>query len=201
MTSFPRAALVLSLLAPLPALAQGLSGPSTSGASTPSAMPGAVMPGLSGGAAAAPPGLVGMAAPGATAAPGGAGAPLVGTVGTIGDSGAIATHQGKIYETAKVGDPTQGFLTIDNQGAADTLTGLSCPIADTTKLVGADGKTIQKVDVAPGKPATLAVGGPHLALQGTHFQISRGSVIPCTLTFQKAGQIQVLLEARKPPAG
>ena len=200
MTIFRRAALLLSLSAlPLAALAQGLSGPSTSSTG---AMPGAAMPGLSGGAAASPPGLVGMAAPGASAAPGGAAAPVVGTIGTIGDSGAIITHQGKIYETAQVGDATQGFLVIDNQGsAADTLTGLSCPIADTTSLVGSDGKPIKTVEVAPGKPAALAANGPHLALQSTHFQIFRGSVIPCTLTFQKAGQIQVLLKATKPPGG
>ena len=120
----------------------------------------------------------------------------------ISDNGAIVTHHGKIYETTQIGDPTEGFMTIDNRSnTEDTLIGQSCSIADTTTLVGADGKPADKIDIAPGKLATLAANGLHLALQNTHFRIFRGSVIPCTLTFQKAGQLQVLLVATKPPSG
>ncbi len=196
------AAFGLLLALPAAVLAQGLSGPSTAGVSgSAGAMPGAAMPGLSGGPAASPPSLAGINVPAATATPSATAAPLIGTVGEVGASGSIVTHQGIIYETQQIGDATKGFMTIVNEGSADDkLTGLSCPIADSTTLVGADGKPVTKVDVAPNKPAMLTTNGPHLTLQGTHFLISHGSVIPCTLTFQNAGQVQVFLEARKQPA-
>ncbi len=148
-----------------------------------------------------------MGAAGATTAPGAATqpGPLSTTAATVpanpDGAGALVADHGVIYETNTAGDPTQGFLTIQNQGhTTDTLTALACPIADTTTLVGADGKPESNVGVAPGKPLTLSAKGPHLALKSTHLPIYPGSTIPCALTFRNAGPIQVMLYAMKAPS-
>lgn len=129
-------------------------------------------------------------------------APMNGTMmngGSATDGPVMTAFHGKVYQTHKGDLVTQGFLTIQNQGGgADTLTAVSCPIADTTTLVDAGGTTLNNLDVAAGASVVLAPKGLHLQLQTLHFQVYRGSVIPCVLTFHSFGQIEVMLYADKP---
>jgi copper(I)-binding protein len=114
--------------------------------------------------------------------------------------GSIRTDHGAVYEIKTAGTATQGFVTIVNDGdTPDKLSGWACPIADTTDLAGPDGKSLPALDIPARQSVTLDAGGPHLTLTGTHFPITRGSVIPCTLTFDNAGDIQVLLFADPMP--
>lgn len=106
----------------------------------------------------------------------------------------ITAHHGKIYATEKAGVDTEGFIEIYNgANTADTLTGADCAIADTTSIVGSDGKTIDKLAIAPAQSFNLAANGPHLLLSATHFSIDEGGAIPCSLNFQNAGEILVYL--------
>jgi copper(I)-binding protein len=106
----------------------------------------------------------------------------------------VVAHHGKIYQTTKAGVETQGFFEIDNEGSsADAVTRVNCPIADATTIVGAGGKTMDSLTVAPGQNLILTAGGPHLLLQSTHFTVDHGSAVPCSLTFQNAGEISVYL--------
>jgi copper(I)-binding protein len=75
---------------------------------------------------------------------------------------------------------------------------VACPIADTTSLIDAGGTSLNNLDVAAGASVVLAPKGVHLHLQNLHFQVFRGSVIPCMLTFRTFGQIEVMLYAAKP---
>ena len=113
----------------------------------------------------------------------------------------IADH-GTVWRTKDIGAVTQGVIQIHNTSAAgDVLTGWSCPIADTTALVDAAGKPLQSLDIPAGQRVTLAPDGPHLLLRGTHFAVARGSVLPCALTFQNAGDIAVYLNSIPAPKG
>ncbi|MDE8348974.1 MAG: copper chaperone PCu(A)C [Acidocella sp.] len=111
----------------------------------------------------------------------------------------ITVQHGKIYQTAKAGDPTQGFLQIHNSGDADTLTAANCPLADTTSLVGPGHQPIINLAIPANSDVALAANGPHLQLTGTHFPIQFGAIIPCSLTFKSAGVISVFLFAVPAP--
>jgi copper(I)-binding protein len=107
--------------------------------------------------------------------------------------GAITADHGTIVY-APIGGATKAFMNIQNSGTEpDTLTGLDCPIADTTSLVGPDGKPATSLVIPPGKTVVISKDGPMLDLQSVHFIVTYGSVVPCMLTFSNAGQIQILL--------
>jgi copper(I)-binding protein len=111
----------------------------------------------------------------------------------------IVAHHGSIYQTKKAGDPTEGFFDIENTGVADTLTAAICPIADSTTLVGADGKPITGVAVPALQNINLTANGPHLLLQSTHFSVQYGGIIPCSVTFTNAGTLSIFLYATPKP--
>jgi len=111
----------------------------------------------------------------------------------------IVTHHGTIYQTDKAGDPSEGFFEIDNTGAADTLTAVSCPIADVTSLVAADGTPISSLPVPALQNTALTAKTPHILLQHTHFSIQYGGIIPCSATFANAGTMSIFLYAIPKP--
>lgn len=111
----------------------------------------------------------------------------------------ITAHHGTIYQTDKAGDPTLGFFEVGNTGAADTLVSAACPIANTTQLVGPDGTALNSVAIPALQNVTFTPNGPHLALQGTHFSVQYGSIVPCSLTFTNAGTLSIFLYAMPKP--
>jgi periplasmic copper chaperone A len=116
---------------------------------------------------------------------------LVGAAPALADNTASVTlNHGSVWQTAKVGDASQGFLQIHNLGsAADVLTAWSCPVAQATALVDGKGNALPSLTIPAGQTVTLAANGPHLLLQNTSDTIDYGSVVPCSFTFQQAGQI------------
>lgn len=113
----------------------------------------------------------------------------------------VSADHGSVWQTKKIGDTTQGFLQIHNTGAADdVLTAWSCPVADTTELVGADGKPLQSLTIPAGQTVTLSGTGVHLLLESTHDTVDFGSVVPCSFTLQNTGDIAVYLNAVPAPA-
>ncbi|OYV35180.1 MAG: hypothetical protein B7Z80_19135 [Rhodospirillales bacterium 20-64-7] len=114
-------------------------------------------------------------------------------------SGDIIARHGTIYQTTKAGDPTQGFLQIHNISDADVLTGANCPVADTTSLVGPNNQPISNLAIPARQDVALTANGPHLLLTSTHFPVQFGGIIPCSLTFKKAGVVSVFLFAVLPP--
>jgi copper(I)-binding protein len=111
----------------------------------------------------------------------------------------VTAHHGSVYQTGNDAQTTQGFLEIDNLGAADELTGATCPIADTTSLVGADGQPIENLPIPAKQDVRLTPGGTHLMLQSLHFSVQYGGIIPCSLTFAQAGTVSVFLYAKPAP--
>lgn len=114
----------------------------------------------------------------------------------------LRVDHGAVWPVKEIGSATQGFMQIHNNAATgDVLTGWSCPIADTTTLVDSAGKPLQSLDIPAGGSVTLAPGGVHLLLRGTHFAVARGSVLPCAFTFKNAGDIGAYMNEIPAPKG
>jgi len=113
----------------------------------------------------------------------------------------VSVDHGTVWQTVKIGDSTQGFIEIHNSGdQSDVLTSWDCSIADTTTLVDANGKPLTSLNIPAGATVTLAPGGMHLVLQNLHYTVDRGSILPCSLTFQGAGVLGGYLGAVPAPS-
>lgn len=95
-------------------------------------------------------------------------------------------------------DITAGYVIIDNPGAADRLIGASSPMAGSIELhthTMADGmmqmRKVDSFDLPTGGTLTLASGGDHLMLFGVKPELASAETIPVTLTFEKAGAVEV----------
>lgn len=95
-----------------------------------------------------------------------------------------------------------GYLTIANTGAEpDRLVGASSPVATEVqlhemKMEGDLMKMAERPDGVPvpaGETVTLAPGGLHMMFMGLKQALVEGTTIPVTLTFEKAGSIDILL--------
>lgn len=102
-----------------------------------------------------------------------------------------------------------GFLTIINTGAeADRLVSASAAIAKETQIheMAMEGDVMKMrqlkdgVEVPAGESVTLEPGGMHLMFMGLNGAIKEGDVVPLTLTFEKAGTVDVELVAGAPAA-
>lgn len=93
------------------------------------------------------------------------------------------------------GDNVGLFLTLANDGnGSDALTSVSAPAATSVALrVGAtDRKEGIHVEVPPGGVASLQYpGGPHFELVELKHDIGRGTFLPVTFHFQRAGDVEV----------
>ena len=97
------------------------------------------------------------------------------------------------------------FLTIVNTGPAEHLTGVASSVAGKVELhESIDDKGVMKMrpisDLAipAGKTVTLAPGGYHVMLIGLKQALTAGEHAPVTLTFEKAGKVEVDAVVVKP---
>ena len=96
-----------------------------------------------------------------------------------------------------------GYLTIENKGAApDRLVGGTTDAAgklEVHEMSMTNGvMTMRPVDsgltIAPGKTVKLAPGGYHLMMFDLKAPLKQGDKVPVTLTFEKAGQVKLMLD-------
>ncbi len=114
----------------------------------------------------------------------------------------VRLDNGSVWQTTAKETSTEGFLQIHNDGPTeDVLTAWSCPDADNTGLMGKDGKALTQLVIPAGQAVTLAPGGMYLALSGLHYPVERGSILPCSFTFQQAGLLGGFLNGVKKPKG
>ncbi|WP_018698540.1 copper chaperone PCu(A)C [Amorphus coralli] len=101
------------------------------------------------------------------------------------------------------------FLIIVNEGTeADTLIGAASPVAGRVELhtmTMDDGVMKMRqikggIEISPGDTATLAPGGNHVMLMDLKEQIVTGKTVPLTLTFEKAGSVDIDLAVSPPGA-
>jgi copper(I)-binding protein len=100
-----------------------------------------------------------------------------------------------------------GFFTMTNNGASpDRLIAASSPAADkieihAIKVVGSGIAMCPLKDglvLAPGVTLTLKPRGYHLLLTGLRKPLTAGTSLPVTLTFEKAGSIDIELAVEAP---
>jgi copper(I)-binding protein len=95
-----------------------------------------------------------------------------------------------------------GFLTITNGGTtADRLVAVSSPAASQVQIheMKMDGTIMRMrevdggLEIPPGATVALAPGGFHLMMMGLKGPLKEATRVPVTLTFEKAGKIDVEL--------
>jgi copper(I)-binding protein len=102
------------------------------------------------------------------------------------------------------------YFTIRNVGKApDRLLRVSSPVAQTVELhsMTMDGnlmkmRPIPALDLPAGSTVTLGTGGYHVMLTGLRKRLAVGDSVPLTLTFERAGMLDVSasVEAHSVPA-
>lgn len=93
------------------------------------------------------------------------------------------------------------YFTITNRGALpDRLTAMSSDAAGMVMLHESaltDGvatmRHIEALDLAPGESVTLAPAGLHAMLMNIKRPLKKGTQVSLTLTFEKAGEINIVM--------
>ncbi|MDR3505901.1 MAG: copper chaperone PCu(A)C [Acidocella sp.] len=112
----------------------------------------------------------------------------------------VTLDHGSVWQTKKVNVRSEGFIQIHNKGnAADVLTGADCSIAGSTQLVDAQGNVLDSLTIQAGQTVTLSADGPHLLLRHLSYTVDYGSILPCSFTFQEAGDLLGYLNATPAP--
>jgi copper(I)-binding protein len=113
------------------------------------------------------------------------------TVGDITVSGAMARF-------ILAGRPGAVFLTIENKGDADRLIAASSPLTDRVELhthLMVYGvmkmRQIEAIDVAASGTTELKSGGLHIMMFNVDPMPENDSMVPLTLTFEKAGNVDI----------
>jgi copper(I)-binding protein len=113
--------------------------------------------------------------------------------------GALTVHAP--WARASIGAAKAGaaYFTVYNEGEeVDRLVAVASPVAKHaglhTNLIE-DGvakmRPVEAVEVAPGEPAVLRPGGLHVMFMGLKAPLVEGEKFPLTLTFERAGEIEV----------
>jgi copper(I)-binding protein len=108
-----------------------------------------------------------------------------------------------VWARASAGPARAGaaYLTIANHGKAmDRLVAVSTPAAkraDIHTTLMEKGvmkmRPVKAVEVHPGEPAVLRPGGMHIMLMGLKAPLEEGKHFPLTLTFERAGSVEVMV--------
>jgi periplasmic copper chaperone A len=116
-------------------------------------------------------------------------------------AGDLVISQGWSRATPKGAKIGSGYLTIENKGAtSDRLVAVSADVAGKVEVHEMAMKngvmTMRPADglaIDPGKTVKLAPGGYHLMMFDLKSPLKQGDTLPITLTFEKAGKVNVSL--------
>jgi periplasmic copper chaperone A len=117
-------------------------------------------------------------------------------------AGDLEITQGWVRATLPGQPAAGGFLTIDNKGKeADRLMSIASPLTPSAQIheMKMDGDVMKMAELADGLeiPAggkvELKPGGLHLMFMGLQKQVMEGEAVKVTLTFEKAGAIEIEL--------
>lgn len=124
--------------------------------------------------------------------------------------GDLMVSHAYMYENAATAHATKVYLTIENVGAdADRLVGASVDFATKVVFEGqaidADGTLavteVTAVSIAPGQTLTLQPGAIWIELEGVKETFEHGEHFDMTLTFEKAGTVEIEVEIEELPDG
>ena len=122
------------------------------------------------------------------------------------DTGSLLIRQPWARASIGLAKAGAAYVSVENRGAAaDRLLGVETPVArraslHTHKVV--DGVARMRpagpLDVAPGAVAVMEPGGLHVMLMGLTAPLMEGERFIMTLTFERAGEVEVVVEVRSP---
>ena len=121
-------------------------------------------------------------------------------------SGGIHVEHAWARATAGRARNGAAYFTIVNTGRRmDRLVAASAGVADRAELHAHSMKKgvmrmhrITGMEVHPGEPTVLRPGGTHVMLMGLHHRLRTDERIPMTLTFERAGNIDVMVVVQGP---
>ena len=107
------------------------------------------------------------------------------------------------WARASIGDASNSaayfVLTTDGEDS-DRLVAATTPIAERAEIhdhLIEDGiarmRPVDAIDVLPGQSVTLEPGGLHIMLMGLTKKLEPGATLPLTLSFEKAGEMDIEL--------
>jgi copper(I)-binding protein len=124
--------------------------------------------------------------------------------------GALIVSHAYMYENAATAHATKVYLTIENTGdEADRLVGATVDFATKVVFEGqaVDGEgtlsvtEVKAIGIAPGQTLTLQPGAIWIELEGVKKTFEHGEHFDMTLTFEKAGTVEIEVEIEEVPAG
>lgn len=91
------------------------------------------------------------------------------------------------------------YMTLETAGDhADRLLAAATPAAEKAELrtywlegCFVHGRAVEAIELAPAGPTVLDPGGLHIMLTGLRQDLVEGDTIPLTLTFEKAGTVEI----------
>ncbi|SRR5258708_4952935 len=93
---------------------------------------------------------------------------------------------------------------VNNGGSGDGLLSAATPVADQVQFHSASEENgvsrmreMRTVEVPPGVRVAFSPGGLHIMLVGLKQPLKEGQTFPLTLTFEKAGKIDVMVSVAK----
>src|SRR5690348_881489 len=97
------------------------------------------------------------------------------------------------------------YFTIRNLGnASDKLVGVASPVSKSAQVhsMTMDGnvmrmRALPSLDIPPNASVTLGPGSYHVMLVGLSHPLAAGDKVPLTLTFEKAGELDVSADVIK----
>jgi len=134
---------------------------------------------------------------------------VFGTIAALASTSASQAHDYKLgdltiehpWARASIGQVPNGaaYLTIVNAGQeTDRLLAVESDVAKHVALhthLMEDGvmkmRPVDAIEVAPGAPTVLQPGGLHVMLMGLTAPLVEGELFPLTLTFERAGKVEI----------
>jgi len=114
-------------------------------------------------------------------------------------AGDLQITDARIFETAATAKAGGGYATITNQGdSADALIDVAAdfPKVELHESYEEDGvmkmQHVERLEIPAGGSAELAPGGYHVMFMGLSEPFEQGDEIPVTLSFEKAGDVEVI---------
>jgi len=98
------------------------------------------------------------------------------------------------------------YMTLRNKGTGnDSLLAAMTPVAERAEIhthIHENGmmmmRQVEKLELTAGSETTLEPGGLHLMLFGINSPMTEGKEFPVTLSFEKAGEVEVTVSVGQP---
>lgn len=123
---------------------------------------------------------------------------------TVGSNSIVVEHP---WARATPGGAKTGaaYLSLINHGSSsDRLLGATTPVADKVQFHSTSEENgvsrmreMHTVEISPGAKLTFSPGGMHIMMVGLKQPLKEGQTLPLTLTFEKAGKVDVTVSVAK----